>query len=165
MRSSLSIWLLSENQRGIEMSISENELAVLEKIYKKVLGREKRYFSVDELIRESGSCPDELNEALRSLGEEELIEIKPFRMGRITHKGIMEVEGNRIPEKDKARQLVLARINELTSGDPDVYLNIDALAGELNMMRYELFDILNFLQGEGLVRILSRMSVAIVKRD
>jgi hypothetical protein len=32
-------------------------------------------------------------------------------------------------------------------------------------MRYELFDILNFLQGEGLVRILSRMSVAIVKRD
>jgi hypothetical protein len=86
-------------------------------------------------------------------------------MGRITHKGIMEVEGNGIPEKDKARQLVLARINELTSGDPDVYLNIDALAGELNMMRYELFDILNFLQGEGLVRILSRMSVAIVKRD
>ncbi|RLL85076.1 hypothetical protein Y697_11745 [Mesotoga sp. BH458_6_3_2_1] len=86
-------------------------------------------------------------------------------MGRITHKGIMEVEGNGIPEKDKARQQVFARINELTSGDPDVYLSIDALAGELNMMRYELFDILNFLQGEGLVRILSRMSVAITNRD
>ncbi|HDP78315.1 MAG TPA: methyltransferase [Mesotoga infera] len=86
-------------------------------------------------------------------------------MGRITHKGIMEVEGNGIPEKDKARQLVLARINELTSGDPDIYLNIDSLAGELNMMRYELFDILNFLQGEGLVRILSKMSVAIADRE
>lgn len=147
------------------MSISENELAVLEKIYRKVLGREKRYFSVDELIRESGSCADELNEALRSLGEEELIEIKPFRMGRITHKGIMEVEGNGIPEKDKARQLVFSKIDELTSGDPDVYLSVDAIAGELNMMRYELFDILNFLQGEGLVRLLSRMSVAIVNRD
>lgn len=165
MMSSLSTWLQSGNQRGIEMSISAYQLALLEKIYGKVMGREKRYFSVDELIRECGSCPDELNEALRTLGEEELIEIKPFRMGRITHKGIMEVEGNGIPEKDKARQLVLARINELTSGDPDIYLNIDSLAGELNMMRYELFDILNFLQGEGLVRILSKMSVAIAGRE
>jgi len=53
----------------------------------------------------------------------------------------------------------------LTSNDPDIYVNIDALAGELNMLRYELFDILSFLQAEGMLKIHSRMSVSLPRRD
>ncbi|MBN2219970.1 MAG: methyltransferase [Kosmotogaceae bacterium] len=82
-------------------------------------------------------------------------------MGRITHKGVLEVEGENKPEKEGIRQSVMSKIKELTSGDSSVYLNIDALAGEMKMMRYEMFDVLNFLQGEGLVKIHSRMSVSL----
>lgn len=143
------------------MSITQQDRAVLESIYRKVLGREKRYFSVDEVARESGRCPDEINEILRVLSDEEFVEIKPFKMGRITHKGVLEVEGENKPEKEGIRQSVMSKIKELTSGDSSVYLNIDALAGEMKMMRYEMFDVLNFLQGEGLVKIHSRMSVSL----
>lgn len=147
------------------MGISEHEQSILEKIYGKVLGREKRYFSVDELIREVGGCPDEVNKSLNILVDEELIEIKPFRMGRITHKGILQVEGGGIPDKEKQRQVVILKLKELTSNDPDIYINMDALAGELNMLRYELFDILSFLQAEGMLKIHSRMSVSLPRRD
>ncbi|WP_367363558.1 hypothetical protein [Mesotoga sp.] len=51
------------------MSISQPDKLVLESIYRKVLGREKRYFPVDEVVRESDRYPDELNEIVQVLGE------------------------------------------------------------------------------------------------
>jgi len=51
------------------LSISQPDKLVLESIYRKVIGREKRYFSVDEVVRESDRYPDELNEIVQVLGE------------------------------------------------------------------------------------------------
>lgn len=67
----------------------------------------------------------------------------------ITHKGILEVEEENKPEKEGIRRAVLSKIMELTSADHSIFINIDALAGKMNMMRYETFDALNFFHGRG----------------
>ncbi|CCU83626.1 methyltransferase [Mesotoga sp. HF07.pep.5.2.highcov] len=64
-----------------------------------------------------------------------------------TRKGILEVEEENKPEKEGIMRALLSKIMELTSADRSIFINIDALAGKMNMMRYETFDALNFLHG------------------
>lgn len=147
------------------MILSQNELELLKLIYRKTNGREKRYFLLDELAKESLLCPSEFEKALETLKLEKYVEVKPFRLGRITHKGIIARETVDEPETLKDRRRVYEKILELTREDCEVFVNIDALAGELSMARYELFDILNYLRGEELIEIHSRLSVSLTRRD
>jgi hypothetical protein len=68
-------------------------------------------------------------------------------MHGITRKGILELEEENKPEKEGIMRALLSKIMELTSADRSIFINIDALAGKMNMMRYETFDALNFLHG------------------
>ena len=146
------------------MILNDLERRLLNQIYAKVSGREKRYLPVDVLATESGLCPEEFSKVLAFLNEEDYVEVKPFRMLRITHKGILTCEECEVPEKREIRNRVMEKIKELSQGDTEVFIVIDALAGEMNLMRYELFDILNYLQGEGLVKIHSRISVSLCEK-
>lgn len=146
------------------MILDDVERRLLNQIYARVFGREKRYLPVDVLAGESGICPEEFSRVLAFLDEEDYVEVKPFRMLRITHKGILACEEGEVPEKREIRNKVMEKIKELSQGDTEVFIVIDALAGEMNLMRYELFDILNYLQGEGLVKIHSRISVSLCEK-
>jgi Mn-dependent DtxR family transcriptional regulator len=144
--------------------LDDVERRLLSQIYAKVSGREKRYLPVDVLAGESGLCPEEFSRVLAFLDEEDYIEVKPFRMLRITHKGILACEEGEVPEKREIRNKVMEKIKELSQDNTEIFIIIDALAGEMNLMRYELFDILNYLQGEGLVKIHSRISVSLCEK-
>ena len=146
------------------MILDDVERRLLSQIYAKVSGREKRYLPVDVLAGESGLCPEEFSRVLAFLDEEDYIEVKPFRMLRITHKGILACEEGEVPEKREIRDRVMEKIKELSQDNTEIFIIIDALASEMNLMRYELFDILNYLQGEGLVKIHSRISVSLCEK-
>jgi Mn-dependent DtxR family transcriptional regulator len=147
------------------MNLENTELDLLKLIYRETGGRQKKYFSVDALSRVCALSSDDFNRYLLRLCESGYVEVKPFKMGRITHEGILVCEEGEVTPRVDLRKRVLDEIRNLTGGDSEVFLNIDALAAELNLMRYELFDVLNYLENEGYVKIHSRISISLNENE